>query len=102
MSRSRTRWRWGWDFWQFFWGTLLVGAFVSFIVRKFLQTVGLQWFDRILGGVFGLLRGVLVDAVILMVLVAFAIKPEAVRGSVHWRRTSPPGRAVTPSSCRKS
>jgi membrane protein required for colicin V production len=72
----------GLGFLTIFLGMLLIGAFVSFIVRKLIQTVGLQWFDRLLGGVFGLLRGVLVDAVILMVLVAFAIKPEAVRGSV--------------------
>jgi membrane protein required for colicin V production len=71
----------GLGFLAIFLGTLLLGLLVSFIVRKLLQTVGLQWFDRILGGVFGLLRGVLVDAVILMAMVAFTIKPEAVRGS---------------------
>jgi membrane protein required for colicin V production len=72
----------GLGFLVIFLGTLLVGALVSWVVRKLVQTVGLQWFDRLLGGAFGLLRGVLVDAIILMVLVAFAIKPEAVRTSV--------------------
>ncbi len=72
----------GLGFLVIFLGTLLVGALISLVVRKLVQTVGLQWFDRLLGGAFGLLRGVLVDAVILLVLVAFAIKPEAVRESL--------------------
>jgi membrane protein required for colicin V production len=71
----------GLGFLAIFLATLLLGVLVSYVVRKLVQTVGLQWFDRLLGGVFGLLRGILVDAVILMVLVAFAIKPDAVRES---------------------
>jgi hypothetical protein len=35
-----------------------------------------------MGGVFGLVRGVLVDSVLLMVMVAFAIKPGAVQTAV--------------------
>ncbi len=38
--------------------------------------------DRFLGGVFGLVRGLIVDCVLLMTLVAFAIKTEAVRQSL--------------------
>ena len=34
-----------------------------------------------MGGVFGLVRGVLVDAILLMVVMAFAIKPDAVQKS---------------------
>ncbi len=52
------------------------------VVRKLIKSAGIEWFDRFLGGVFGLVRGVLVDAILLMALVAFAIKPEAVRQSV--------------------
>ena len=51
------------------------------VARKVISGVGLQWFDRFLGGVFGLVRGVLIDVILLMALVAFAIKPEAVRKS---------------------
>jgi membrane protein required for colicin V production len=68
----------GLGFLVLFLGTLLVGAIVGMLARKLIETAGIQWFDRFLGGVFGLLRGVLVDAVLLMALVAFAIKPQAV------------------------
>lgn len=62
-------------------GTLLIGVLVGYVVRKLIATAGIQWFDRLLGGAFGLLRGVLVDAIVLMVLVAFAIKPDVVHQS---------------------
>ncbi len=64
-----------------FLGTLLVGSLVSLLARKLIKVAGLQWFDRFLGGLFGLVRGVLVDCVVLLALVAFAIKPEAVQHS---------------------
>ena len=71
----------GLGFLSLFLGTLLVGALVGFVARKIIKTAGIQWFDRFLGGVFGLVRGVLVDAVLLMVMLAFAIKPDAVQQS---------------------
>ncbi len=57
---------------------LVVGAIVSFVARVVLRAAGVEWFDRFLGGVFGLIRGVVIDAILLMILVAFAIKPNAV------------------------
>jgi len=71
----------GLGFLALFLGTLVVGAVVSFLARKLIKAAGVQWFDRFLGGVFGLIRGVLVDSILLLVLVAFAIKPDAVRQS---------------------
>ncbi len=60
-------------------GILILGALVSALARKLIKTAGIHWFDRFMGGVFGLVRGVLVDSVLLMVLVAFAIKPDSVK-----------------------
>lgn len=60
---------------------LALGLVVSIVAAKLIKTAGLQWFDRFLGGVFGLIRGVAVDCVLLLILVAFAIKPAAVRQS---------------------
>jgi membrane protein required for colicin V production len=71
----------GLGFLALFMGTLLVGVLVSLLVRKLIQKAGLQWFDRFLGGVFGLIRGVVIDCVLLMILLAFAIKAEAVQKS---------------------
>ena len=64
-----------------FLGTLLVGLLISSLAGKLVKTAGLDWFDRFLGGIFGLLRGVLVDSVLLMAMVAFAIRTEAVSRS---------------------
>jgi len=71
----------GLAFLALFLGTLAVGALLSVLARKLIKSAGIQWFDRFLGGVFGLVRGVLVDSVLLLALLAFAIKPEAVHRS---------------------
>jgi membrane protein required for colicin V production len=71
----------GLGFLVLFLGTILVGALVGAVARKLIKTAGIQWFDRFLGGIFGLVRGVLVDAILLMAMLAFAIKPDAVRQS---------------------
>jgi len=51
---------------------LVLGAVVSAVVRRFVKTVGLSWFDRLLGAVFGLVRGTLVSVAVITALVAFA------------------------------
>jgi membrane protein required for colicin V production len=71
----------GLGFLVLFIGTLLVGALLSLLAQKLIQAAGAEWFDRFLGGIFGLVRGVLVDAIVLLAFVAFAIKPDAVRQS---------------------
>jgi membrane protein required for colicin V production len=71
----------GLGFLTLFLATLLVGALAALLARKLIKAAGVQWFDRFLGGAFGLIRGVVVDSVLLLVLVAFAIKPDAVRQS---------------------
>jgi membrane protein required for colicin V production len=65
-----------------FLGVLMVSGIVSMLASRLIRTAGLQVFDRLLGALFGLVRGVVVDSVLLMVLVAFAIKPGAVERSV--------------------
>ncbi len=71
----------GLGFLVLFLGTLLLGSLVSLLARKLIKTAGVQWFDRFLGAIFGMVRGVVVDCVLLLVLLAFAIKPDAVRQS---------------------
>ena len=68
----------GLGFLALFLGVLLAGALVSIAARKLIKTAGLQWFDRFLGGTFGFIRGMLVDCIVLLALIAFGIKPEAV------------------------
>jgi len=50
---------------------LLAGALAR-IVRWAVSGVGLKWFDRILGGLFGMVRGLAVASVIVMAFAAFA------------------------------
>jgi membrane protein required for colicin V production len=71
----------GLGFLVLFLGVLLAGALVGVAARKLIKTAGIQGFNRFLGGIFGLVRGVLVDAILLMAMLAFAIKPDAVRRS---------------------
>ncbi|MHB8654392.1 MAG: CvpA family protein [Terriglobia bacterium] len=61
---------------------LVLGALISALAKKMIKTAGLQSFDRILGAIFGAVRGLAVDCILLLALVAFAIKPEAVQQSV--------------------
>jgi len=71
----------GLGFLTLFVAVLILGAIVSLLARKLIKTAGIEWFDRFLGAIFGLVRGVLVDCVVLLALVAFAIKPGAVQQS---------------------
>lgn len=61
---------------------VVAGALVSAIARRLIRKAELQWFDRFLGAVFGLMRGLLVDCVLLLAMMAFAIAQGAVRRSV--------------------
>jgi len=60
--------------------TIVLGAgFVAErLVRGGLRRVRLEWFDRVLGGAFGLLRGLAVCSVMYLALTAFPVRIEAV------------------------
>lgn len=51
---------------------LLVAGLAGRITRWAMKEAGLRWFDRVLGGVFGLVRGVGIVAVIVLGLATFA------------------------------
>ena len=44
-------------FFVIFAGVLVLGAIVGHILAKFFKWAGLSWFDRLLGGAFGFVRG---------------------------------------------
>lgn len=52
-------------------GCMLAGAVLAWILDKFWGATGLRWFDRLLGGGFGLVRGWIAATVMLLGLVAF-------------------------------
>lgn len=58
-------------FFTIFLVVVLLAGTVGRIARWAVHGVGLRWFDRLLGGVFGLLRGTVLCTVIVLGLAAF-------------------------------
>lgn len=50
---------------------LLFGAFLSWIVNRFLRTIGLSFVDRLLGAAFGFIRGLVILIALLTAFMAF-------------------------------
>ncbi len=63
--------------------TLVVGAVVNYVIAQLVQKTGLSGTDRVLGVVFGSLRGVLVVAAVLFFMDAFTSLPN----SDWWRQS---------------
>ena len=53
-------------------GSLIAGGVVAWLLAKVLHWSGLRWFDRLLGGAFGLVRGMLAATALVLGVVAFA------------------------------
>ena len=53
-------------------GSLLVGGVIAWLLAKILHWSGLRWFDRVLGGAFGLTRGLILATAVVLAVVAFA------------------------------
>jgi len=64
-----------------FFAVLLLAGVAGRIARWMMQEAGLTTIDRILGGVLGLLKGVLVVAVVLTAMAAFAPAAKWLAGS---------------------
>ena len=55
-----------------FFGVIFVAGIAGHIARWIFKAAGLEWFDRVLGAVFGLVRGFVIASVVVMTLVAFS------------------------------
>jgi membrane protein required for colicin V production len=51
---------------------VLLAGIIGRITRWAVHGVGLRWFDRLLGGLFGFVRGVALSTVVVLALAAFA------------------------------
>jgi membrane protein required for colicin V production len=58
-----------------FWAFLLTGALLGKLMAKLFKWTGLSWLDRLMGGVFGLVRGTLIVVAVIAMLMAFTPKP---------------------------
>jgi membrane protein required for colicin V production len=61
-------------------GTLLAGALAAFLVNRFVKMASLEWIDRLLGALFGFLRGWAICSVIVLGIVAFPVRDYEVLG----------------------
>jgi membrane protein required for colicin V production len=64
-----------------FFVVVLLGGAVARIARWAMREAGLRWVDRLLGGAFGLLRGVIIATVAIMALTAFVPESPELAGS---------------------
>jgi membrane protein required for colicin V production len=70
---------------------LLLGGMLGWIVNRFLHTIGLSFFDRLLGAAFGLVRGLLIAITMLTAYMAFGpqVDSQTVSASVLHSRIAP-------------
>lgn len=59
-------------FFLVFFGVVLLGSVVSYVVGRFLRVAGLSFVDHVLGAGFGMVRGTLVSVALLMAIMAFS------------------------------
>jgi membrane protein required for colicin V production len=62
-----------------FLGTLLAGWIITWAIFRLMKFAKLQWFDRLLGAAFGLVRGWALGAVIFLGLTSFDVQTERIR-----------------------
>ena len=56
-------------------GVLIIGSLISALLSRLFKWIGLSWFNHFLGGVAGFLRGALVIAALVDIIVAFSPSP---------------------------
>jgi membrane protein required for colicin V production len=64
-----------------FLGVVLLAGIIARLARWAMREVGLRWFDRLLGAVFGMARGVLLVSVTIVGVVTFAPGSRILAGS---------------------
>jgi membrane protein required for colicin V production len=56
-------------------GVQLFGALLAWGLGRLFKWTGLSWLDRLLGAAFGLLKASLIGIILIMMLLAFPLKP---------------------------
>ena len=56
-------------------GTLILGSLIASLLSRLFKWIGLSWFNHLLGGVAGILRGALIISALLDFFVAFSPSP---------------------------
>jgi len=63
-------------------GFITLGALIAFVVNRFLKKASIKWVDRLLGGVFGLLRGWAICSIMAIAITAFPVRENSMAQSV--------------------
>ncbi len=63
-------------------GCLIAGALLAYVAKRFIKMASLDWADRLLGAIFGLLRGWALSSIIVLALIAFPIRENRLARSV--------------------
>ena len=66
----------------FFAGCILIGIITAYAVNRMVKAASLKWVDRILGGIFGFLRGWAISSIMVIALVAFPIRENMMEKSL--------------------
>ena len=82
-------------FFLIFTGVMLMAGIAGRVTRWMLKEVGLRWMDRILGGAFGMVRGVMVVTVGVLMLATFVPEAKALEQSALSRYFLVTGKAVS-------
>ena len=64
-----------------FTGIILIGAIAAFLVNRFVKAASLKWIDRLLGAIFGLLRGWAISSILVVALIAFPVRENLIARS---------------------
>jgi membrane protein required for colicin V production len=65
-----------------FLGCILIGAITAMLINRFVKAASLKWIDRLLGGLFGFLRGWAIASVLVFALIAFPVRENVVADSI--------------------
>jgi membrane protein required for colicin V production len=63
-------------------GCILIGIVAAYIVNRLVKAASLKWIDRILGGIFGFLRGWAIASIIVVALIAFPVREDIMARSI--------------------
>lgn len=61
---------------------LLIGAVAAFIVNRLIKMASLEWIDRLMGAIFGFLRGWAVASILALALIAFPARQDTLARSM--------------------
>jgi membrane protein required for colicin V production len=64
-----------------FLGCILLGMITTFLVNRFIKAASLKWADRLMGAIFGFVRGWMVSSILVVALIAFPIRDNLMTSS---------------------